>query len=262
MVQSCCSCLVKKCLHCQVFYLPFLSRYLTLCKPSFAPALSVSYFFVRVQVAVTVLVSLLIEIPRYFEYEVQEIELDGRMYYRLTSTELWESDTYQLVYKTIAMVVLRRLLPMSVTLLLTIGLVRFLHKKKALRRNLMSADRVKAEKSTSTVTTVLIIIAVAFIVCHTPGTIYPILRITIEIPETCDHFFEYFTRIADLLSLLNSALNFFIYYPNIPSFRRKLRKLCSNCFGLNEVGPTRSLSGTFIVGSRTNLTNRSPPETD
>ena len=218
------------------------------CKPLKARRLS-SRRGVQIQLAVVIITSLIIELPRYFEYRIEEISINGTTYYFLDSTELWDSFLYQLLYKTIAIVVMRRILPISVTLLLTVLLVRYLYHRIDVRNKMFASKKEGHGQSGNTVTYVLIIIATCFIICHTPGTIYPIFRITKEIPTYCDHFYTYFSIIADMLSMLNSALNFFIYYPAIPSFRRRLLKLLRGCIESNKVDPIRS-SEMFVIDSR------------
>ena len=208
----------------------------------------------QIQLSVTIVASVLIDIPRYLEYRFEQITFNGATYYFLSSTDLWDSFLYQLLYKTIAMVVIRRILPISITFVITILLVRYLYHRKDVRRKLFALDSKGIEQSGVSVTTVLIIIAICFIVCHTPGAIYPILRISMDIPSNCDNFYTYFSTIADMLSMLNSALNFFIYYPAIPSFKKKLQKLCRSCIDSNEVGPLRS-SQIFGIDSKTPVTS-------
>ena len=224
-------------------------RYLKVCKPLEAESLSTKRG-VQIQLSVTVVVSVLIDIPRYFEYRIEEITSNRETYYFLTSTDLWDSFLYQLLYKTVAMVVIRRILPISITLIITILLVRYLYRRKDVRRKLLELDSKGSDQSGVSVTTVLIIIAICFIVCHTPGTIYPIFRISMDVLSNCDNFFNYFSTIADMLSVLNSALNFFIYYPAIPSFKKKLQKICRACIDSNEIGPLRS-SQIFGIDSKT-----------
>ena len=228
------------------WHLLFYFRYIKVCRPLNAQRLSTKCG-VKIQLIIVVLISLLIELPRYFEYRIQKVTISDATYYFLDSTELWDNFLYQLLYKTIAMVVFRRIVPISVTLLLTILLVRNLYHRRDIRNKMFASQRDHG-KSGNTVTTVLIITAICFIICHTPGAIYPIFRITMNIPAYCDHFYTYFSIIADMLSVLNSGLNFFIYYPAIPSFRRRLLALFRSCIESNDVGPLRS-SEMFTIDS-------------
>ena len=72
------------------------------------------------------------------------------------------------------------------------------------------------------ITKALLGLAIAFVVLQIPGTIYPIFRLIINIPTyQCEHFYLYFYTIADLLVVISSAINFFIFLL-IPPYRKVL----------------------------------------
>ena len=234
---------------CLILHAILHFRYFKVCRPLQTESWS-SERGVKVQLVLVIAVSILIDIPRYLENRIEEIAINGGTYYFLTSTDLWDNFLYQLLYKTLAMVAIRRILPISVTLIVTIFLVRYLYKRRHIQKKLLASGVKDVDKKDHSVTSVLIIIAICFIMCHLPGTIYPIFRIAMDIPANCDNFYTYFSTIADMLSMLNSALNFFIYYPTIPSFKKKLLQLCQSCIDSNEVGPLRS-SQMFGIDSKT-----------
>ena len=55
--------------------------------------------------------------------------------------------------------------------------------------------------------------------------INPIFRVTLQGEVAMCDFFFCFSIIADALAILNSAVNFFIYYPSIPVFRKTMSDL-------------------------------------
>ncbi len=178
-------------------------------------------------------VSTVIEIPRFFEYNPKSTVFEGHTYHILIHTELWNSETYQLVYKCIAMTVIRRIVPLIMTTILTILLVQFLLQTRIRQvQPLQEEENSPRQRSTTeSVTRVLIMIATFYIILHLPGSVYPVMRVAMDISDVpCGDFYWYFAAIADAMSALNSALNFFIFYPGVPAFRAHIKKvlMCGN----------------------------------
>ncbi len=206
---------------------------------------------------------MLFEISRYFEYSVQtfEHEHSGKVYSLRfpVKSDLWNNDIYQLIYKTLFLSLFRIIIPLTITTILTGKLVMSLIQRRKNRITLVAPRQQTSKKrdTKETMTFVLIFIAIAFIITQLPGAIYPILRIVLEDPTSCDSFFSYFVYIADTLTILNSALNIFIYYPTIPAFRTGFWKLIGcrcKCQGhTNRIGPTRSSNQIFVINTRTSI---------
>ena len=212
---------------------------------------------VKIQILCVILLSYLIEIPRYWESYIDTYSYDDHLYYVHVASALWMSYLYQLLYKTIFMVTVRILVPLLITLVLTVKLTVTVRRARKIRSGLVAANNggdqnvikhYKSVKSNETVTLVLIIIAVMFIVCQTPGMIYPLFRLTLQM-NLCHDFFYYYATIADALSALNSALNFFVYYLLVPAFRAHLRKLFHSKRMRRRVQPQRSASYKVTVVS-------------
>ncbi len=216
-------------------------RYLTVCRPARFTFL-VSMQSVVIQIIIMLTMSTLIEIPRFFEYNPKSTTFEGHEYHILIHTDLWNSDTYQLVYKCIAMTVIRRIVPLIMTFILTVLLVRFLIQTRMtqvhqLREGLNTSPQ---RNTTESVTRVLIMIATFYIILHLPGSVYPVMRVTMDIAEVpCEDFYWYFATIADAMSALNSALNFFIFYPGVPAFRAHIKKVVM-CGNKNKVNSSNS----------------------
>ena len=199
-----------------------------------------------------ILLSCIIEIPRYWEHHIDTYRHKGHVYYVGVASALWMSYLYQLLYKTLFMVTVGVLASLLVILVLTVKLTVAVRTTRKIRSGLVATGdqnvikHRKNVKSNETVTLVLIIIAVIFTVCQTPGMIYPIFRLTLKM-NSCDDFFYYYVTIADSLSALNSALNFFVYYLLVPAFREHLRKLFHSQRIHRRIQPLRSASYKITV---------------
>ena len=200
-------------------------RYIAVCKPLRVLHLS-TLRGIKIQMFLVVLISHLIEIPRYLESHIETFTYKGHTHIAVIPSDLYMSDLYQLLYKTLFLVILRRFVPMVVIVVLTVKLTSTVRSTRKVRSELIACCKPKHTKGqpNETITLVLIIIALIFIVCQAPGMIYPIFRLTLE-RDTCNDFFYYYASIADLLSVLCSGLNFFVYYLLVPVFRKQLKKL-------------------------------------
>ena len=123
-------------------------------------------------------------------------------------------------------------IPLLVVAILTFHLVKFLYESRKLRISVL-ANGIYYQGEQSNVpidylTKVLTIIAFVYIICMIPGAIYAIVGIFID-KGSCTSAFSYFVHIADSLAFLNSSLNFFIYYLNIPTFRKCLINILTKC---------------------------------
>ncbi len=194
--------------------------------------------WVKVQLVVLIATAIVIDIPRYFEMELCVLDGDG-VYLR--ETAFYSDPVYQALYKITLMLALRVVLPMLLTLAFTVGLtqavVRSRRRVAALAAKKISIVdpsissrrksnyQAKSQQSDS-LTISLIHIAVIMIFCISPGIAYAIYRQFIDATEQeCPHPYGILQTIADMLLILNSATNFFIYYPTLEIFRRDCRRL-------------------------------------
>ena len=185
---------------------------------------------VKHQMAAVIAISLVLEIPRYLEYQIMELPYDGESFLFAARTPLTYDNFYQIIFRSTVSPVIRRIVPLVLTSGLTICMIRHLRKQNEIRKLLLLDNACVARElkplPNGRIMKVLGKIAVVYIVCLLPAAVYPILR-HLVITGICTGFFNIFVMTADTLSILNSALNFFIYYPNIPLFRECLKEMFS-----------------------------------
>ena len=176
----------------------------------------------KIQLSSVCILSFLLEIPRYFDYKIEEFNCSGETVYVRWPLGLVEDDLYQQIFRSGLYPLIKRYIPLFITSILTYHLVKFLIKSNRLRRTVLSSCVHNGNERNITdidyLTKVLATIALVYIICLTPGAIYPILRLFID-TGACDSAYNYFVIVADTLGLVNSSVNFFIYYLNIPAFR-------------------------------------------
>ena len=189
----------------------------------------------RIHVTVLVIVSGLLEIVRYFDFEIRDYHFRGKTYTFLFPTELYEDDLYQLLYRNILMTGLRSILPIVLTIILTSCLVRAVVRLSRQKVQFLPSSQINVHHGSSEaseesrVTRTLILLAVLMIVLNTPTAIYPILYLILEVDaDPCSHFYHYFATIAEAMAAMNSAVNFYIYYPTMPTLRAELARTAAN----------------------------------
>ena len=186
----------------------------------------------RVHLIAVVTVAFLLEIARLFEYTIQEIPCSNTTLMLPLTTGLAENDLYQILYRTIIYASIRRYIPLLVTSILTYHLVKFLLEKLKIRKTILRGGihihGNEADILKDYITMVLTVIALVYVLCLLPGAMYPILRLFVD-TAPCYSFFVYFAVMADTLAILNSSLNFFIYYLKIPVFKKSLKQMAPKC---------------------------------
>ena len=203
---------------------------------------------VHFQLSLIVTTSIILGIPRYFERYPERIDENHTAI--LKPTWLWEDFWYQLIYRNIIMLFLRRLLPIFLTITLVYKRLQLLDTWKKFRFKMF--NKTSLPDGQERISLVLVILAIIFVICQIPASLYPIARLFMEdTGYKCDDIYLYFFTLADFLLTLNSAFNFFIFYPSIPVFREVLRYIF--CARKSSERPA-FISQTSVVSARSERT--------
>lgn len=137
------------------------------------------------------------------------------MCYRPVAAGLGESDSYKYVYKNVLYLIFLFILPLFILLILSYRLIMAL---KDFRRR-RATMRFSSSNSSSNLsqdngaTVVLIAVVLVFFCCQTPALANQILwTILPNCLRRCGGFQHYFSRLSNALVILNSAVNFLVYY--------------------------------------------------
>ena len=202
-------------------------RYRRICKNT----MDTAYFgprAVKLQVATLIVISIGVDIPMYLERLPESYTEDTMTYVVLEPTSLQSDLYYNMVYKMVVLVILRVIIPILLITILTYFIVRVLLQRHRVRRDSLGKRNEGSESQV--VTKVMITMAVSFVLCQLPTAIYPFFYLVMDTSNfTCQTAYSYFTQVADNLALTNSALNFFIYYPFVPTFRAVLGNMLCGC---------------------------------
>ncbi len=173
-----------------------------------------------------------------------KVTCEDKVKYFLVPTQASGSLLFRTIYFSIS-AVLRNFLPIIITAVSTALLVKFIQKKKRIRRDMLSVSvtveqRVR-EDQLNDLTICLIALAVAFVVFIAPITLLSILFYA----NVTNCIFYKAIRWAGCFSLLNSSTNFIIYCWKMPLFRKATARLvCPG--GGKEEGKQKQKTVQFI----------------
>ncbi len=198
---------------------------------------------VRIHVAVLIVLSLLPEIVRFFDYEIREFRYANKTYFFILPTDLYRSRWYQLFYRILLMSVLRKFLPIVLAGVLTVCLLRCVWR----------LSRAGEAAPAAGVTRSLVTVVAFMVALHVPAAVYPLLLAFLTVPpDPCSHAYHYFATVAEALAALNSALNFYIYYLAMPTLRAELATIrrsvkCLCCSSDNKVSAVTAKISVHVI---------------
>ena len=169
----------------------------------------------KIQLSSVCVLSLLLEIPRYFEYKVEELNGFGETVYVRWLLGLVEDDFYQQIFRSGLYPLIKRYIPLLITSILTYHLIKFLIKSNRLRRTVLSSCVHNGNERNITdidyLEKVLTTIALVYIICLTPWSYLPhsqivhrywILRLGVQLLRDRGRYSGFDEFISELFHLL------------------------------------------------------------
>ena len=204
-----------------------MTRYIALCRPLEAASLC-TIRRARKQMLCIVLVSVAYGLPHFFDYKVSSIDEP----YTYRTRLLLDNVRYDVIYKHAFNIIFRFMAPFCILLFFVIRIVIAL---RASRRQRL--DRHGGQLVDTKVTAMLLVLLITFLVCHDCVSVYILLNM--HGPYFAFDYSSIFSpsdRIpsADVPYILNSSVNFFIYFVYLKEFRRTLCDRCINRLRQNQ----------------------------
>jgi hypothetical protein len=156
---------------------------------------------------------------------------------------LGDDHVYQIVYSNLLYYPVMYLMPLGSLAYLNVKLINSLDRIKrrthraqqsrdfAFHRSATESARQRRQRKDDNITQCVVAIVCVFIVCQTPALFNQIFWALIE-PDgrNCGQFHFYYTKLSDVLVVLNSSCNFIIYCLFGRTFRRIfLSSVCGCC---------------------------------
>ena len=187
---------------------------------------------VRLQVIGVVLLSILYNMPRFFEHQPigqrPNISFNMSLLANDTADEnataapshvsinLGDNQLYQIIYSNVIYFPVMYIVPLLSLAYLNVRLIRSLRAIKE-RKQTLTGQKPKEDH----ITLCVIAIVICFIVCQTPALVNQIFWAILDHDgRLCGRFHFYYTKLSDALVVLNSSCNFVIYCLFGKSFRK------------------------------------------
>ena len=194
-----------------------INRYIAVCKPLLATMMC-TINYARKQLCCVLLISLVVNSPRFFESVIETSDGHTRLYYKT-----WARQSWYLIFKWITYALFFFIIPFAIILILGLRMVLALRsaKMKPLRRHS------QGDTSWDSVTRLVFVILLVFLICQAPSVMKTILDIILpDDAKRCGRFYFYFSNIANVLVIVNSAVNLLICVVFNTNFRKTLQITC------------------------------------
>lgn len=225
-----------------------IERYVAVCLPLKARYLC-TYFRAKIYVACIGLLSLLYNIPRFWEVTWQttfypELEVNIT---NVASTELRENPTYINIYITWLYLVVMYIVPFSCLALFNLMIYR-----EVRRANSERASLTRLQQKEIGLATMLMVVVVVFFVCN-------ILALVVNILEVLDINIMALNNTSNLLVTFNSSVNLVIYCIFGEKFKRIFfHMFCPSCLTKEPRTFVTRYPQTTMAGGALNHENRQP----
>lgn len=166
---------------------------------------------------------------------------------------LGDSQLYQIVYGNVLYYLVMYVIPLGTLALLNIRLIAALNaiKRRTLpvttRKMTLNVDERQTQshrrrRKDDNITLCVIVIVCVFIVCQTPALFNQIFWALFQPSERqCGRFHFYYTKLSDLLVVVNSSCNFVVYCLFGATFRRIFLSTVCCCCWCGCLGDTTSV---------------------
>ena len=201
------------------------SRYLAVCRPHKAVVLCNNMVAAQRGVLLVVCFSIIYNAPRYFEVRVEQrtAPATNETIYVLNRTTLGASKLYSDVYFHGLYYVFSFVLPLLLLLALNAKLT-IAYRALQRKRHRMTSVR-RRESHDGSITLVMIVIVVVFMLCNAPARVVQILWGYSM--QRCMTFKFFLTEVCSVLEVLNSSTNFIVYCVCRRQFRTILQaRIC------------------------------------
>lgn len=203
-----------------------VERWIAVCRPLRAAKMC-TISRARKTIFGIVVLSVVYNIPRMLEYKtayvVDHVTNTTNAIY--TPTSLGENQTFRHIYFIYLQLFVMLLIPFTILAVLNILLIRAV--KQSERATGKVSTKAKRENS---LTVMLISVVVVFLICQVPSIVDNIFNATLSMDVLLEAPFVKLTTISNLMVIINSACNFYLYCVFGRKFRRVFCRIFCTCY--------------------------------
>lgn len=216
-----------------------VERYIAVCHPLKAKSMC-TYRRARIFNAIIMVMSILYNIPRFWEVEHTEVYSDelNKTIYKVVASQLRVNKLYYEVYHIWLYIFVMYLIPFLILTVFNIYIWRTVRRAN-LERQVLS----RKQEGEFSLAIMLLCVVIVFLMCN-------ILALIVNIIEYFDIFLSALVRVSNLLITVNSSVNFVIYCIFGRKFKRTFLILFCN-YPIQRASLNDSLQGSTWIRFRT-----------
>ena len=210
-----------------------VERYIAVCRPLKAAKLC-TISNARRAIIILVCCSVVYNIPRMLEYKVEMTfeNSTNKSFPRIQTTDLGSNPTFRHVYFVFMHMAFMLIIPSTMLAVLNTCLIRAVKQSEKTRGKVNTKTRRE-----NSLTIMLISVVIVFLVCQVPSIVDNILYATLDAQTYRKPLLVKLYCISNLMVMINSATNFYIYC----LFGNKFRRVCCRIFCVCYLRATKSL---------------------
>ena len=207
-----------------------IDRYIAVCHPLRAQHLC-TLRRTYISIAVIIFVTLVISLPRFFEFEMHYSDAD-ELYTGYMITPLLKDKTYTFVYRIALFFLVMYLIPMGVLVILNVRLLLTLRSAYRYRSSMISSGNMHTSKGQQPnenrgVTIVVVTIVIVCVICNVTAMISHViwtLQTCIQKLSYMEVYRRFVANVSNVMVIFNCAINFIIYCLFSRKFRSGLKQ--------------------------------------
>ena len=171
----------------------------------------------KIATFVTYVVTLIVCLPNFVTYKITTVDNGSIYYVQVRMDSQLDTDVYKMNFWVQAVVV--KLVPCIGLTILSVLLVRCMHKAEARRKHLRGKkdDDTNRDRKTNRTTRMLLIVVILFVLTELPQGILSLLSGIL--PSFFDQIYSPMGDMLDILALVNNGINFILYCTMSKQFR-------------------------------------------
>ena len=194
-----------------------VNRYIAVCYPYKAPEWG-TIRRAKYLLAIVLILAFIYNIPSFITKRVST-RFDAELNMTVPFPDSTMRGVAEIIYYNILYSIVMLIIPLCTLVTLSVRLIKELKQVEMRRKTMVSTDR--TDRAESNVTLTLVTVLIVFSICQAPALFTQIFwSILSDAQRECGGFQFYWSPLANCLVMLNSSINFALYFTTNTKFRR------------------------------------------